>query len=48
MPVIFTSKANFFASKSSFDNAFYKIAGDEANELFHKKTQLYLPRFENW
>jgi hypothetical protein len=37
MPVLFTSKANYFASKSSFDNAIYEIAGDEADELFHKK-----------
>ncbi len=37
MPVLFTSKANYFASKKSFDNAIYKIAGDEADELFHKK-----------
>ena len=37
MPVLVTSKANYFASKSLFDNAIYKIADDEADELFHKK-----------
>jgi hypothetical protein len=38
MPVLFTSKANYFDSKSSFDNAIYKIAGDEADELSTKNT----------
>ncbi len=37
MPVLFTSIENYFPSKSSFDNAIYKIAGDEADELFHTK-----------
>ncbi len=37
MPVLFTSIENYFASKSLCDNAIYKIAGDEADELFHTK-----------
>ena len=35
LPVLFTSKENYFESKRAFDKAIYKIAGDKANELFH-------------
>ncbi len=38
MPVLFTSVENYFASKSAFDNAIDKSAGDEADELFHSKN----------
>ena len=38
MPVLFTSINNYSASKCSFDNAIYKTAGDEADELFHSKN----------
>ncbi len=38
MPVLFTSIENYFASKSAFDNAIYKSAGNEADELFHSKN----------
>ncbi len=38
MPVLFTSIENYFDSKSAFDNAIYKSAGDEADELFHSKN----------
>ena len=38
MPVLFTSIENYFASKSAFDNAIYKSADDEADELFHSKN----------
>ena len=48
LPVLFTSKENYFESKCAFVEAIYKIAGDKANELFPLKKQLYLSRFENW
>ncbi len=38
LPVLFTSKENYFESKRAFDEAIYKIAGDKANELFHSKN----------
>ena len=38
LPVLFTSKENYFESKRAFDKAIYKIAGDKANELFHSKN----------
>ncbi len=38
LPVLFTSKENYFESKRAFDKAIYKIAGDEANELFPSKN----------
>ncbi len=38
MPVLFTSIKNNSASKSLFDNAIYKTAGDNADELFHSKN----------
>jgi hypothetical protein len=38
LPVLFTSKENYFESKRAFDEAIYKIAGDEAHELFHSKN----------
>jgi hypothetical protein len=38
MPGLFTSVENYFASKSAFDYAIYKSAGDEADELFHSKN----------
>jgi hypothetical protein len=38
MPVLFTSIENYFASKSTFDNAIYKSAGNEADERFHSKN----------
>ena len=38
LPVLFTSKENYFESKCAFDKAIYKIAGDEANALFHSKN----------
>ncbi len=37
MPVRFTSTKNYSASKTSFDEAIYEIAEDEADELFHSK-----------
>ncbi len=38
MPVLFTFVENYFASKSAFDNAIDKSAGDEADKLFHSKN----------
>ncbi len=38
LPVLFTSKENYFESKRTFDKAIYKIAGDKANELFQSKN----------
>ena len=32
LPVLFTSKENYFESKRVFDEAIYKIAGHKANE----------------
>ncbi len=37
MPVLFTSTKNYSASKTLFGNAIYKIAKDDADELFHSK-----------
>jgi hypothetical protein len=38
IPVLFTSKENYFESKHAFDKAIYESAGDEADELFHSKN----------
>jgi hypothetical protein len=38
MPVLFTSIKIYSASKSLFDNAIYKIAGNNPDELFHSKN----------
>jgi hypothetical protein len=38
MPVLFTSTKNYSTSKILFDNAIYKIDGDDTDELFHSKN----------
>ncbi len=38
MPVLFTSTKNYSASKNLFHEAIYKIAKDDAGELFHSKN----------
>jgi hypothetical protein len=38
MPVLFTSTKNYSASKRLFDEAIYKIAEDDTDELFHSKN----------
>jgi hypothetical protein len=37
MPVLFTSTKKYSASKTLFEDAIYKIAGDDTDELFHSK-----------
>jgi hypothetical protein len=37
MPVLFTSRKNYSASKTLFDNAIYEIAEDDADELSTQK-----------
>jgi hypothetical protein len=38
MPVLFTSTKDYSASKTLYDDAIYKIAGDDADGLFHSKN----------